>query len=92
LPGSARELARAVALYQRLVDGGSNDWSTVHYLAEAHVDLGETVEDAGERARAASELREARRLYIGLRDRGILPAAYLKEIDELERQAAKASR
>jgi eukaryotic-like serine/threonine-protein kinase len=91
LKGSVRELARSVALYQRLVDGGGNDWSTVHNLAEAHVDLGETLADAGERARAASEIREARRLYIGLRDRGILPAAYLKEVDELERQALALS-
>jgi eukaryotic-like serine/threonine-protein kinase len=92
LAGAARELARAIAVYQRLVDGGSNDWGTVHNLAEVHVDLGETLETAGERARAASEFREARRLYVGLRDRGVLPASYFTEIDELERQAASLGR
>jgi len=92
LAGSARELSRSVSLYQKLVAAGSNDWSTVHYLAEAHVDLGDTFEDAGEKARAASEFREARRLYVGLRDRGVLPAPYLKEIDELERHATTVAR
>jgi len=90
LSGSERELARAIEQYQRLVDRGSNDWNTIHNLAEAHVDLGDTLEAAGERVRAAAEYREARRLYIGLRDRGILPTVYLKEIDELEQQAANA--
>jgi tetratricopeptide (TPR) repeat protein len=85
LPGSLRELERSAALYQALVKPGGG-WETERDLAEVRVDLAETIIDMGApnaAARAASQYHEARRLYVGLRDRGALPKAALPHIDEL---------
>ncbi len=86
LPASLRELDRAAALYRALVDAGKADWTAERSLAEVHVDIAETLTDMGgppRLARAAAEFREARRLYTGLRDRGVLPPSYFAEIGRL---------
>jgi len=89
LAASLRSLERAAALYQKLLDGGSANWSTVHSLAEVHVDLAETLTDQHAPARAAAEYHEARRLYTSLRDKGALPAAYIPQIAALAALEAK---
>jgi len=41
------------------------------------------------RSRAAGEYRKSRELYEGLKTRGVLPKAYLKRIDELQKEEDK---
>ena len=69
--------------------------------AEVHDDMAETLvaksdrkgTPAGERqvlrSRATGEYRKAREFYEGLKTRGVLPKAYLKRIDELQKEEDK---
>jgi tetratricopeptide (TPR) repeat protein len=90
------ELQNALALYEKLAEKASPDWQTVRDLAEAHVDLADTLVQMGDRksvsasqrqawrARAAGEYRKSRELYAGLKTRGVLPKVYYSHIAELQ--------
>jgi non-specific serine/threonine protein kinase/serine/threonine-protein kinase len=99
--GALTELRNAAVLYEKLADRSSPDWQTVRDLAEVHDDMAETLVAMGERkgtpasqrqalrSRAAGEYRKSRELYEGLKTRGVLPKAYLKRIDELQKEEDK---
>ena len=99
--GALIELRNAAALYEKLTDRPAPDWQTVRDLAEVHDDMAEILVATGERkgtpasqrqtlrSRAAGEYRTARELYEGLKTRGVLPKAYLKRIDELQKEEDK---
>ncbi len=91
LQGSLLELQRAIALYEALARRPGADWSTVRSLAEVRVDAAETLTalgGPGNQDRAVAVYEQARRAYIGLRDRGVLPAAAARRIPEIEAAAA----
>jgi serine/threonine protein kinase len=99
--GALTELRNAAVLYEKLADKPSPDWQSVRDLAEVHDDMAETLvaksdrkgTPAGERqvlrSRATGEYRKAREFYEGLKTRGVLPKAYLKRIDELQKEEDK---
>jgi len=99
--GALTEFRNAAALYEKLADRPAPDWQTVRDLAEVHADMAETLVDLGERkgtpagqrqvlrSRAAGEYRKSREFYEGLKTRGVLPKAYLKRIDELQKEEDK---
>jgi len=88
-------------LYEKLAGRPGADWVTIRNLAEVRVDLAETLVDLGAqrgtpaeqrqgfRNRAADEYRKAREVYEGLRARGLLPAADVKNIAELQAEELK---
>ena len=104
LNGSLAELQRAIALYEKLAGRPGADWGTIRNLAEVHVDTAETLVDLGARSgepaaqrqefrnRAAGEYRKAREVYEGLRAKGLLPAADVKNIAELQAKEDKLRR
>jgi len=95
-PGAMAALRDAAARYEKLTSRPSPDWQTVHDLAETHDDIAETLVMMGDRkgtppaqrqalrAQAAGEYRQARELYQGLKDRGVLPKIYFQHIGELQ--------
>jgi len=93
--GSERELRRAIALYQQITARSGSGWSAVRSLAITHDDLAETIVARCEKAhagpactaRAANELTTEITLLEGLRQKGVLPQADEKVIDQ-----AKAAR
>jgi tetratricopeptide (TPR) repeat protein len=102
--GALAELQRAAARYEELARRPGADWSTIRSLAEVHVDIAETLIAAGSKpdagaarrreslTRALGEYEKARSLYVGLRDRGVLPLPSVKRIDEIAGEAEKVRR
>jgi serine/threonine protein kinase/tetratricopeptide (TPR) repeat protein len=104
LAAGLAQLQHAAALWQKLADRPGADWATIRNLAEVYVDLAQTQVDLGARPgmpgehqrefrdQAAGEYRKSIELYEGLRGRGVLPAAELKRIGELQAEADKLRR
>lgn len=87
---------KAVALWSHMTELRNGDWATVTELADAHWNLGECYEGiASKRHRAdawtsaMAEYAEARALYSGLRERGVLPTAQFEKIDQLTEAMGK---
>jgi hypothetical protein len=101
LNGSLAELQQAAALYEKIGGRPGADWASIRSLAEVHVDVAEPLVDLGARRgasaaerldlrnRAAGEYRKAVELYQGLQQRGVLPAAEVAHIGELQTEADK---
>jgi len=82
----AVEFRKALAVYESVARRPGVVWSLVRDMAEVHVDIGDALVRMGAanwRAEASAEYGAARRLYEGLRDRGVLPKTYLGHIQEL---------
>ncbi len=82
----------AVTQWARLVEHSKTDWELATELADAHHDLGEIYMAMGSKPAAAAEYEQARSIYVGLRDKGVLPAALHKRIDELAADVASVKK
>jgi len=92
LEGSERELRRAIATFQQLIQSGRSNWDTTRSLASAHDELADTIEQqcaksrTGEcRARVLAELDAEWALMQPLHAKGVLPKGdddYLRELAE----------
>ena len=93
--GALTQLRKAILLYEDLTGRAPEDWETACNLAEAHVELANTLAAApGHRsagtAAAVAEFEKAIAVLVRLRDQGVLPAPRLKRIDELRTDEEKA--
>ena len=76
----------AIAKWKRLTENPQAGWSTVTELADAHGDLGQVYELFAPKKHpsywriAVTEYDQARSLYAGLRDKGVLPKAQYQKI------------
>jgi non-specific serine/threonine protein kinase/serine/threonine-protein kinase len=92
--GAVERHREAISLYEELTRRGPADWATARNLAEAHVDLAETLAAApGRRSvdatQPVAEYEKAIAIYVRLRDQGVLPAADVRHIDELRADLEK---
>jgi hypothetical protein len=90
---SAERLRQAISRYEDLTRRAPADWATARNLAEAHVDLAETLaaprHRLGDGTQPVAEYQKALAIYVRLRDQGVLPAPDVRRIDELRADEAK---
>ena len=82
--GAVEHFRQSIARYEELTRVAPADWATMRSLAEVHVDLAETLASA----QSFDEYDKALTIYGRLRDQGVLPASYLKRIDEIRAEQA----
>ena len=91
--GSLARVRQAISLYEDLTRLAPADWATARNLAEAHVDLAEVLGASGQKlgggAQPVAEYEKAIAIYVRLHDQGVLPAPYIKHIDELRAEEEK---
>jgi non-specific serine/threonine protein kinase/serine/threonine-protein kinase len=97
LKGSEEALRRAIGLYDELTRRSRSSWTHERDLAMTHDDLADTLEaqcaksagGAACRARVSAELATERTLLEGLQQKGLLPKADGKLIDDVKEREAK---
>jgi hypothetical protein len=89
LPGSLEMLQRAAALQEELVKRAASDWQATRDLADAHIDIAETLADMKNPARAIAEFDRGRAIYGELSARGVLGPADARYVREVEAEEAK---
>ena len=89
LPAARQEMQLAIVLWKELADRPGSAWSNISNLADTHEEFAHVFIDMKAYPRAVAEYEQAIRLYISLRDRGVLPRALYGNIDELKAQADK---
>jgi tetratricopeptide (TPR) repeat protein len=87
LPASLEEMQHAIVLWKALADRPGASWSPTLQLADTHTELGDVYIAMKNFPRAAAENDQAIKLYISLRDRGVLAKALYAKIDEMKAQA-----
>ncbi|MBZ5600777.1 MAG: serine/threonine-protein kinase [Acidobacteriia bacterium] len=88
---------KAIGLWAGMSELRNGDRSTIAELGDAHWQLADVYQEIADkrhrpelRSSAVAEYEQARALYAGLRDRGVLSRAQLHKVDDLTQQLAEA--